>query len=258
MDAAVKLEISNGGWIPRGRFTEAGTQPEAYNLREMRPRGDTGFMEQNIIDSDGTLILAQGDFAKELKLLKNYAAKYNRPLIHMNLESTPAFKAAQAIVTWIRQQRIETLHVDGPVEDNNPDLYQKTLDIIECVYHLDLIDDNMFDLEKELTKHAQEPPGTVDQAVDRLISELPLKDKVSVANMAFDELGSLDPTLGEDIRFEFGLWNKNESLIDSCRFVSGQKKFNPATASRVIIDALWEKLRKTHKLRVVEKNLLDG
>ena len=254
LDAAIKLEIKNGGWIPKGRFSETGVQPEAYNLREMGLGEPVGFMEKNIVDSDGTLILAQGEFQKEVGLLKKWADKHHRPLMHMDLACTPAFRAAQILATWIRQQRIETLHVDGPEEDRNPELYHRTLNIIESAYHLHLIDDSMGGLEKDLAKEAPEPPGTLEQAVNRLISDLPLRDKVSIANMTFDELGSLDPVLGDDIGFEFGLWNKNASLIESCRFASGQKQINPARASRIIIEALWEKLRKTHKLRVVRKD----
>ena len=35
LDAAIALGIPHGGWIPKGRLTEAGPLPEKYNLAEM-------------------------------------------------------------------------------------------------------------------------------------------------------------------------------------------------------------------------------
>jgi hypothetical protein len=35
LDVAIKLGISHGGWIPKGRITEKGTLPHKYLLQEM-------------------------------------------------------------------------------------------------------------------------------------------------------------------------------------------------------------------------------
>jgi hypothetical protein len=43
----------------------------------------------------------------------------------------------------------------------------------------------------------------------------------------------------------------NKELFESCRAVSGNKNLNEATAALVIIEKLWEKLRETHRLRVI-------
>ena len=32
LDAAIKLGIAHGGWIPKGRLTEKGTLPNKYQL----------------------------------------------------------------------------------------------------------------------------------------------------------------------------------------------------------------------------------
>jgi hypothetical protein len=46
--------------------------------------------------------------------------------------------------------------------------------------------------------------------------------------------------LGQRIRNEFGLWAGNTELLSSC----GSETMHPDHASRVILRALWEKLRK--------------
>ena len=96
------------------------------------------------------------------------------------------------------------------------------------------------------------PPKSVKEAVDRLISEMALKDKVIIANMTYDELVDLNSNFGAYIRNAFRLWSGNDELMESCRFVSKNKKLDPDGASFAIIDALWESLRKTHKLKVVK------
>jgi hypothetical protein len=70
--------------------------------------------------------------------------------------------------------------------------------------------------------------------------------------MTHDELVDLNSNLGAYIRNAFRLWAGNQELMESCRFVTKNKKLDVDEASFVIIDAMWEKLRKTHKLKVVK------
>ena len=96
------------------------------------------------------------------------------------------------------------------------------------------------------------PPETVDEAVERLISELPLKEKAQIAKMEPWELSALHVTLGPHIREKFGFWTGNEKLMESCRALSGKENFDSAIASAMIIDAMWARLRRTHAIRAVK------
>ena len=58
LDAAIELGLPHGGWLPRGRKTESGPLPLKYNLRELDSDRYRDRTEQNIIDSDGTLIVS--------------------------------------------------------------------------------------------------------------------------------------------------------------------------------------------------------
>jgi hypothetical protein len=59
LDTAIKLKIPHGGWIPKGRKAEDGPLPEMYQLQEMPTESYSARTEQNVIDSDGTLIIAR-------------------------------------------------------------------------------------------------------------------------------------------------------------------------------------------------------
>ena len=90
------------------------------------------------------------------------------------------------------------------------------------------------------------------EAVDRLVSELSLKDKTTISNMSQDELGDLHISLGKYIRNEFGLRSGSKDLMASCCKKAKIVKIHEDTASTIIIRELWKRLRETHKLRVVK------
>ncbi len=96
------------------------------------------------------------------------------------------------------------------------------------------------------------PQRTVAEAVERLIKELSLKDKTTIANMAETDLSTLYLNLGEYIRNEFGLWSGNQDLITSCSLIVKRHNVHEDEASSIIIRELWEQLRETHKLRVIK------
>ena len=60
LDAALELGIEVGGWCPKGRLAEDGTVPDKYPLKEMDTNAYPARTEQNVIDSDGTLIIFWG------------------------------------------------------------------------------------------------------------------------------------------------------------------------------------------------------
>ena len=96
-------------------------------------------------------------------------------------------------------------------------------------------------------------PHTVAAAVDRLITNLPLKDKCQIARMAEKDLIELRfSALGLYIRSEFDLWSENKDLMRDCCLLAGRDDLHGDSASSVIIKELWLRLRKTHLLRVVK------
>ena len=96
-------------------------------------------------------------------------------------------------------------------------------------------------------------PKTVDQAVERLLSDLSLKDRVYIGNLAREDLYLVHISLRSHIGQELGLWSGNKDLIEFCRAMSGSKELRADQCPTIILEALWKKLRETHTLRAVEK-----
>ena len=250
LDAAINLNIPHGGWIPKGRITEKGPLPAKYKLQETPSSSYFDQTEQNIINSDATLIISHGKLIKGSDHTLKMAEKHHRPWMHIDLDMTAPLDAALKISSWIIEEKIAVLNVGGASAGEDPQLYEKTKEIVEGVICLTQIQNKGEGLKKLSAETMV--PKTVADAVTRLISKLSLKDKATIANMTADELNSLNITLGRYISHFFRLLAGNKELIASCRFVSKKDVSNEDEASMVIIRELWEKLRKTHRLKVVK------
>ena len=95
-------------------------------------------------------------------------------------------------------------------------------------------------------------PRSVDQAVDRLTSELSFTEKTMIGNTSEEELIDLQFTLGEYIRNEFRL-GENDDLMESCRIISKVDEINVGHASFIIILELWKKLQTIFIFKGVDK-----
>lgn len=84
-------------------------------------------------------------------------------------------------------------------------------------------------------------PKTVDEAVTRILSTMPEKDRKIIRNTAEDDLIQFHHGWGTGIRNSFGLWRGNKVLMEDC------KSDHPDDASMVIIFALWKRLQNEKK-----------
>ena len=247
LDFAIEWNIPHGGWIPKGRQAEDGRVPEKYRLREMDSADYARRTEQNVIDSDATLIFSHGALKGGSLLTRKMALKHGRPWFHMDLMKTNAFSAAQSIHKWLGEQRIGVLNVAGPRHSQDPRIYTATFNILEAAFQLSMINTHM-----DPAFGGRNPlPKNVDEAVKSLVGQLSLKDKSKIARMEQRELKTLDSTLGRYIEDNFGLHDNNDALISSCGFVLGKPAIEETEAIALIIRKLWEKLQSSHGLRVV-------
>lgn len=258
LDVAIKLAVAHGGWIPQGRITESGPLPAKYILKETGSSSYADRTEKNVQDADGTLIISRGLLTGGSEYTREMAIKHDRPWLHIDLSQMAAFQAAIAINQWILQNEIGILNVAGPRASKDPTIYKEASNILESAYYLGLAETSMSgaeNLNDLLQSPAEQPPPaprTIDEAVDRLLANMPLKDKTTVANMSLVELPNLHLTLGGYILNNFGLLSGNRELMRSCRMKAKTIFQHDEDAVDIIIDALWERLQQTHRLRVVK------
>lgn len=80
LDAAIEASCPYGGWIPKGRRSEDGGVPARYTaLVESSSANYLKRTEQNVIDSDATLILCHGEPTGGTLRTVEFCKKHNRP-----------------------------------------------------------------------------------------------------------------------------------------------------------------------------------
>ena len=73
--------------------------------------------EQNVIDSDATLILGRGTLAGGTLLTRELAVKWGKPCLVVDLTGPEDVQQARH---WLREQRVQTLNIAGPRESSAP------------------------------------------------------------------------------------------------------------------------------------------
>ena len=257
LDVAIKLGFPHGGWVQKGRKTQSGILPAKYHLKELPTAGYKQRIEQNVIDSDGTVIISHGEPTGGAEYSRKMADKHHRPCLHMDLKENSTFIIASKVNTWVLENNIEVLNVTGSRVSEDSTIYKDTMDIVEGVILLGLAKakpveplsngDPLNYFDKNLV-----PPTTVDEAVVKLISEMQLQDRVELANLKKEELARLDVSLGRYINDQLLRNGINRALFESCITISGNDSLNETDAAFVIIEKLWGKLKETHRLRILK------
>ena len=257
LDAAMSLGIPHGGYIPWGRMTEIGILPSKYKLQEMKTDNHFECIERNAKESKGTLIISVGELNDDSKYARKTTIKHSHQVFVVDLELTPSFEATTIVYDWIQKYNIDELYIIGPFTYEYLNIDRHMTIIVEGALLLDLMDappgSKATDYYKDM--YLQKLPGlpkTVDEAVDQIISDMTLEERVRMASFDKEELRVINYSLSVFIKNQLFMKDINKELFESCLAVSDNKNLNEGTAALVIIERLWEKLRKTYKLRVVK------
>lgn len=121
LDVALELGIPCGGWCPKGRKAEDGRIPDKYPLQESTSADYKQRTEWNVRDSDGTLILCEGEPTGGTALTVRYAAKYRKPCKVVDLSGQ---SNVDDVRTWIATHQIAVLNVAGPRESKMPMIHE--------------------------------------------------------------------------------------------------------------------------------------
>lgn len=115
LDAAMASGIPVGGFCPKGRKAEDGIIPDVYPLEEMETDQCHVRTEQNVVESDGTLIINKGSLSQGTMLTFVYTVHHNKPSLTVQLDAEQIIDPSH-VVRWIHGQDISILNVAGPRE----------------------------------------------------------------------------------------------------------------------------------------------
>jgi hypothetical protein len=142
--AAFNKNVLTGGTAPAGWATSAGPNP-LLQVLGLRAHGTLKTRtEQNIKDSDGTVILTQRSDSPGSVLTRNLCKKLNRPFLDLDLGPLIAHRLGApdvtggtsyavlggALYTWLLEHEITTLNVAGNRELNGMLLITETATVV--------------------------------------------------------------------------------------------------------------------------------
>jgi hypothetical protein len=144
LDAALVAGFPCGGWCPPGRQAEDGEIPERYPLTELPDVEGASVVKttrqvaegyrartlKNLQDSDGMVILFNGNLSGGTLLTRNLCVREKKPFITLDARRLSALRAADAILQFLEEQAIEVLNVAGPRASGWPEGYAFSLRVI--------------------------------------------------------------------------------------------------------------------------------
>jgi hypothetical protein len=124
------MGIDHGGWCPKGRKAEDGSISERYALQELTGADYRQRTKQNVIDSDGTLIVNLGELDGGTLLTFRFAEKTNKPCWVIQADGKEYINQSAQLNDWLHEHRIVTLNVAGPRESKRPGIYRATMNLL--------------------------------------------------------------------------------------------------------------------------------
>jgi hypothetical protein len=239
LDVAIKLDIPYGGWISKEHSHSDSMIVEKYQLQEMPFAGTLDLAEKNVLESDALLIISKGKLIGRAEVSRKLALISRRHLLHMDLYTTPTLQGVSIISSWLRLNQVEILCVTGAEAMKDPLIYNETIYLLENALRVNFLK-NIVD---EFLDDPSASIRNVDEMVNRMMSEMSLKQKVSVANLKTREIQTL--------QYALDLYISSRREASNIRDMEKTGVYAHEKVT-VIVESLRNRLQKTHALRTVK------
>jgi hypothetical protein len=263
LEVAHKLGLESGGyihaeWEKEGVAQDDAAQFEArFGLHCLDGQTQAAAVRRMVLEADGTLVIFCGDPGREGRQAIDHCRQLGCTRLLLDIQRQSAFSASQELAAWQEIHQVGTLFVTGSTEVECAGIQHKTAGILEAAFFLVMADTGLSRPLHGPQSHsgpaARRQSSTVDEVIDQLSEVLSLRDRIRIARLKPTELASLNISLGQYIRKNFGLGESPEDhLLTLCRTQSGRPEMAVEDAISYLIRCLWETLTETHTLRRVK------
>ncbi|MEQ8799976.1 MAG: putative molybdenum carrier protein [Salinisphaeraceae bacterium] len=136
LDAALEANVPCGGWVPAGRKAEDGPVPSHYPIRELEG-GYRQRTRQNVLDSDGTVLIYFGEFTGGTRLTLRFCLSKDKPFLLLDATEMTTHRAAQRVRKFVAQHAVRCLNVAGPRESGSPGAHAYSYAVVRAALSLD-------------------------------------------------------------------------------------------------------------------------
>jgi hypothetical protein len=130
LDVAIALNVQHGGWCPAGRLSEDGSIPSRYQLTETDSADYPVRTEQNVVDSDATLIVYEGRLKGGTLLTRRICQRLHKPYRCVRIDQ----RHQQEVRQWLSELKPDTLNIAGPRESTSPGIFDRSMQFLLAVF----------------------------------------------------------------------------------------------------------------------------
>lgn len=127
LDAALASNTECGGWCPEGRKAEDGKIPPHYPVIELKNAGYTKRTRQNVIDSDGTVIIYFAILSGGTEKTLLFCLEQKKPYLLIDATELSDKRTAERIQDFVTNNAIKIMNIAGPRASGEPLAYNYTL-----------------------------------------------------------------------------------------------------------------------------------
>jgi Circularly permutated YpsA SLOG family len=120
LDAALDLGAECGGWCPAGRLAEDGMIPERYPVIELTDGGYAERTARNVADSDGTLIISNGEPIGGTRETIERCAEMRKPYLVVDCKIVPIDQAIDLGVRFVSDLSLRANRKDADIASKVP------------------------------------------------------------------------------------------------------------------------------------------
>ena len=113
-----------GGWCPEGRRSEEGPIPAMYPVVELPGAGYRERTLQNVLDSDGTAIIHDGELEGGTRLTWVFCGQHGRPGVLIDASALTRDQAVDALFEFVTGNGLAVLNVAGPRASKWPGAFE--------------------------------------------------------------------------------------------------------------------------------------
>ena len=121
---AIATGTACGGWCPEGRRSEAGPIPAMYPVAELPGAGYRERTLRNVLDSDGTAIIHDGELEGGTRLTWVYCERHGRSSVLIDASALTREQAVDALVEFVTGNGLAVLNVAGPRASKWPGAFE--------------------------------------------------------------------------------------------------------------------------------------
>jgi len=135
LDAAIRLNIPHAGWCYQGRKIDGGILDKQYKVNEIDNPSYFQRLENNIVDSEGTVVLNYGQLAMGSKAARDIAGKHNKSFLNVDLSKHALNHAIASIRKWMAKNEVSTVYFTGTKTGAglSPNVYDEVIQVIEGI-----------------------------------------------------------------------------------------------------------------------------